>query len=133
VRVWPLRDVRGLGREPAVYWQEPELVVEPAAHDGPILVTAKYLVLPENQEAFQAAMDKVRLARLRTGATRWGLFRSGEEKDTFVEVYLVPTWDVHLRQHHGRLTENDRVNEERAQSLVEGDAQVTHLLPTESD
>jgi MFS family permease len=133
VRVWPLRDVRGLGREPAVYWQEPELVVEPAPHDGPILVTAKYLVLPENQEPFQEAMDRVRLARLRTGATRWGLFRSGEENDTFVEVYLVPTWDVHLRQHHGRLTENDRVNEERAHSYVEGDAEVTHLLPTDAE
>ncbi|GIJ71929.1 MFS transporter [Virgisporangium ochraceum] len=133
VRLWPLRDVRGLGREPAVYWQEPELVVEPAAHDGPILVTVKYLVLPKFQEAFQIAMDNVRLARLRTGATRWGLFRSGEEKDTFVEVYLIPTWDVHLRQHHGRLTENDRLNEERAHSLIEGDPQVTHLLPTDAD
>jgi hypothetical protein len=45
----------------------------------------------------------------------------------------VPTWDVHLRQHHGRLTETDRVAEERAHSLVEGDAQVTHLLPTDPD
>ena len=41
-------------------------------------VIAKYLVLPENQEPFQEAMDNVRLARRRTGATRWGLFRSGE-------------------------------------------------------
>lgn len=133
VRLWPLRDVRGVSREPAVYWDEPVLVAEPLPTDGPILVHVRYLVLPENQEEFQEAMQSVGRSRLRTGATRWGLFRSGEEADTFVEVYLVPTWDVHLRQHHGRLTANDQVNEEYAHSLIEGESQVTHLLPTETD
>jgi predicted MFS family arabinose efflux permease len=133
VRIWPLRDVRGLSREPAVYWEEPDLVVEPGERDGPILVTAKYLVLPEKHEDFTTAMQAVRRSRLRTGATRWGLFRAGEEPDTFVEIYLVPTWDVHLRQHHGRLTESDRAVEEHAHSLIEGAPEVTHLLPTDAD
>jgi MFS family permease len=133
VRAWPLRDVRGLSREPAVYWQEPDLVVEPGHHDGPILVTGKFLVLPDKQEDFVAAMQAVGRSRLRTGATRWGLFRAGEEPDTFVEVYLVPSWDVHLRQHHGRLTETDQAWEERAHALTEGAPQVTHLLPTDPD
>jgi len=133
VRVWPLRNVRGLSREPAVYWQEPTLAVEPDGQDGPILVSVKYLVLPDKQDDFVAAMQAVRRSRMRTGATRWGLYRSGEEGDTFVEVYLVPTWDVHLRQHHGRLTETDRAAEEHAHSLVEGDPEVTHLLPTDPD
>jgi hypothetical protein len=93
----------------------------------------KYLVLPDKQDDFVAAMQAVRRSRMRTGATRWGLYRSGEEGDTFVEVYLVPTWDVHLRQHHGRLTETDRAAEEHAHSLVEGDPEVTHLLPTDPD
>jgi MFS family permease len=133
VRVWPLRDVRGVSREPAVYWQEPELVVEPERRDGPILVSVRYLVSPDNQDEFVAAMQAVRRSRMRTGATRWGLFRSGEEADTFVEVYLVPTWDVHLRQHFGRLTEADRVAEQHAHRLIEADPQVTHLLPTDPD
>jgi len=133
VRGWPLRDVRGISREPAVYWQEPDLVVEPESQDGPILVSAKYLVLPDKQDEFVTAMQAVRRSRMRTGATRWGLYRSGEEPDTFVEVYLVPTWDVHLRQHYGRLTEADRTSEEHAHSLTEGDPQVTHLLPTDPD
>jgi hypothetical protein len=62
------------------------------------------------------------------------LYRSGEgEPDTFVEVYLVPAWDVHLRQHFGRLTGADQVAEEAAHALIEGDPQVTHLLPTDPD
>jgi quinol monooxygenase YgiN len=133
VRAWPLRDVRGLSREPAVYWQEPHLVVEPDPQTGPILVTARYLVQPDKRDEFVDAMQAVRRSRMRTGATRWGLYRSGEEADTYVEVYLVPTWDVHLRQHFGRLTEADRTAEEYAHSLIEGDPQVTHLLPTDPD
>jgi MFS family permease len=133
VRWWPLHDVRGVSREPAVYWQEPDLVVEPHAQDGPILVTGKYLVLADKQDEFVDAMQAVRRSRLRTGATRWGLFRSGEEPDTFVEVYLVPTWDVHLRQHYGRMTGADQVSDEYARSLTEGDPQVMHLLPTDPD
>jgi MFS family permease len=131
VRVWPLRDVRGLSREPAVYWEEPELVLQPGPHDGPVLVSAKFLVLPDKQDEFVTAMQAVGRSRLRTGATRWGLFRSGEEADTFLEIYLVPSWDVHLRQHHGRLTETDQASEEYARSLVEGGPEVTHLLPTD--
>jgi MFS family permease len=133
VRVWPLRNVRGLSREPAVYWQEPTLVVEPDGQDGPILVSVKYLVQAENHDDFVAAMQAVRRSRMRTGATRWGLYRSGEDADTFIEVYLVPTWDVHLRQHHGRLTETDQAAEVHAHSLIDGDPEVTHLLPTDPD
>jgi hypothetical protein len=55
---------------PAVYWQEPELLVEPDGQDGPIVVSVRHLVLPENQDAFVAAMQAVGRSRLRTGATR---------------------------------------------------------------
>jgi MFS family permease len=130
---WPLRDTQGLNRDPAVYWPEPQLVVEPEPHTGPILITASYQVRPENAEDFIAAMEAVRRSRMRTGATRWGLFRDGEVKDTFVEVYLVPSWDEHMRQHEGRLTGSDQVAEERAHALTEGPPRVSHLLPASTD
>jgi MFS family permease len=133
IRAWPLRDTRGLNREPAVYWPEPQLVVEPAPRAGPILITANYRVKPENVDEFLTAMEAVRRSRMRTGATRWGLFRSGEVPDTYVEVYLVPSWDEHLRQHEGRLTGSDQVAEERARALVEGPPEVSHLLPASTE
>jgi MFS family permease len=133
VRIWPLRSTQGLSREPAVYWQEPRLTVEPDEREGPILITARYTVQPDNAAKFLHAMQAVRRSRLRTGATRWGLFRAGEQPDTYVEVYLVPTWDVHLRQHHGRLTGSDQAVEEHAHALVDGAPEITHLFPAAPD
>ncbi|GAA4588517.1 MFS family permease [Actinoplanes octamycinicus] len=128
VRWWALRDTSGLNREPAVYWPEPHLEIDPGDHDGPVLVLARYPVSPAREAAFVEAMADVRRSRLRTGAARWGLFRDGEDAGRFVEVYLVPSWDEHLRQHTGRLTGTDQVIEERARALADGPPEVSHLL-----
>jgi MFS family permease len=131
VRWLPLREQTG-DRSPAAYWPEPHLMLEPHLDEGPVLVTATWRVKPENRAAFVAAMQAVRRSRQRTGATRWGLFRNGEHAGDFVEVYLVPTWEEHLRQHEGRLTTSDEREEEHAVALAEGPATVTHLLPAHS-
>jgi MFS family permease len=128
LRWWPMRDTTGLNREPAVYWPEPHLELQADGHDGPVLVTASYPVSPQHEEAFVEAMEGVRRTRLRTGAVQWGLFRDGQDPGRYVEAYLVPSWDEHLRQHAGRLTGADRVVEERAQALADGPPQVQHLL-----
>jgi hypothetical protein len=57
------------------------------------------------------------------------LFRDGEAPDRFVEAYVVPTWDEHLRQHSGRLTGFDQQREEAARALAAGPPQVSHLFP----
>jgi MFS family permease len=126
---WPLIDAGRLNREPAVYWPEPHLITDPDPREGPVLVQVAYTVRVERADEFVAAMEYVRRSRQRTGATRWGLFRDVAAADRFVEVYLVPSWDEHLRQHGGRLTGSDREREEVARELVEGDPVVEHLLP----
>ncbi|MFI2711636.1 MFS transporter [Micromonospora sp. NPDC018662] len=133
VLLWPLRETRGVDRDPAVYWPEPHLTLEPPARGGPVLVTVSYTVRPERQAEFVEAMRAVGRSRRRTGAMRWGLFRAGERAHGYVEVYQVPTWEEHLRQHGGRLTGADRVVEERARALAEDDVRVSHLLPAEPD
>jgi len=127
----PLHD-QGGDRTPAVYWAEPHLMLEPHLDEGPVLVTATYRVRPERREAFVAAMRAVRRSRQRTGATRWGLFRDGEQAELFVEVYQVPTWAEHLRQHEGRLTGSDERDDEKAIALAEAPPVITHLLPADS-
>ncbi|MGQ5263822.1 MFS transporter [Micromonospora sp. ZYX-F-536] len=82
---------------------------------------------------FVAAMRAVGRSRRRTGAMRWGLFRAGEREDGYVEVYQVPSWEEHLRQHGGRLTGADQAVGERARELVEGVPVVRHLLPADPD
>ncbi|MEU5675168.1 MFS transporter, partial [Micromonospora sp. NPDC047753] len=125
----PLPDLRSVNREPAAYWPQPHLAREPDPRVGPVLVTVQYTVRPERTQPFLAAMDLVRGARQRTGAMRWGLFRPAETVDRFVEVYLVPSWDEHLRQHGGRLTGEDRAAEQRARELTDGEPEVRHLVP----
>jgi MFS family permease len=132
VRWWPLIDVAGVDRSPAAYWPEPHLTLEPDLDAGPVLISATYRVRAENRAAFVTAMQAVRRSRQRTGASRWGLFRDGADPAVFVEVYLVPSWEEHLRQHAGRLTGNDQVNEQAASALAEGPAAVSHLLPADS-
>ena len=52
VTVWPLPDVAHWNSDSAVYWAEPELTYEPDPQEGPVLVTVRYVVPPESQEAF---------------------------------------------------------------------------------
>jgi len=128
---WPVHEQDGADRSPAIYWAEPHLMLEPHLDEGPVLVTSVYLVDEANVAAFREAMAALRGSRQRTGATRWGLFRDGAEPARFVEVYQVPTWAEHLRQHEGRLTVRDEEIERRATSLARGPAEVTHLLPAD--
>jgi MFS family permease len=128
IRWLPLIDTARLDRDPAIYWPEPHLELDPSS-DDPVRVELTYLVRPEQQDEFVRAMRWVRRSRLRTGATQWELYRAGEDPDTFVETYTVPSWDEHLRQHGGRLTGADQAREEYAMSLAAEPRQVVHLFP----
>jgi MFS family permease len=133
VAVWPLHDVGGMDRNLAVYWPEPSLHFEPELEGGPVLVTRTFAVAPEQEQDFVAAMAAVRRSRLRTGATRCGLYRGGEDPQRFVEVSLYPTWAEHLRQHSGRLTGADEAAEQAATRLVTDGPHVMHLFPAGMD
>ena len=66
-------------------------------------------------------MVRVRELRLRTGATQWGLFRNGERPGEFEEIFVVASWDEHLRQHRERMTATDLAYEEQAKSALRDD------------
>jgi hypothetical protein len=76
-------------------------------------------------------MSRVRLSRLRTGATQWGLLRDGERPNRFVELFLVPSWEEHLHQHGDRLTGTDRQYEEEVDSLSDPPPQTSHFIAAE--
>jgi MFS family permease len=129
VRLLPLLPTAHLNREPAAFWPDPQLSVEPDPEDGPVVVEVTYLVRPENEAAFLAMRPQLRRSRLRTGAVQWGLFRTGERSGELVEIYVVPTWDEHMRQHSGRMTGADEETEDRVRSLADRTPTVTHRLP----
>jgi MFS family permease len=127
-RRWPLIDTRGQDRGAAVYWPEPTLAVEVGPELGPVVVSNAYTIAAEDERRFVQAMEHVRLSRLRTGATRWGLFRDGEAPRRFVELFVVPSWEEHLRQHGTRLTGTDRQYEQQADAFSDPGPHVTHLI-----
>jgi MFS family permease len=109
--VWRVPETPHLDPQPVIYWPAARLAFDPEADAGPILVTVEFLVSPERQAAFLEAMDQLRRSRRRTGASRWELYRDGDRPDRFVEVFSVPSWEEHLRQHEGRLTAADKAIE----------------------
>lgn len=127
---WPLRPPGAIDVRPAEHFPEPEMTIDPDLAHGPLLVTVEYRVPQERAQQFREAMHPVGRARRRSGGERWGLFQDGADPERFVEVYVVATWEEHLRQHQERVTHTDRLFEERARALVaEGtEPRVQHLL-----
>jgi MFS family permease len=129
VRWWPIIETAGMDRSTSAYWPEPQLAFEPPVQGRPVLVQVVYTIASEKERPFIQAMKQVRLSRRRTGATDWSLHRDGERPHTFVELYTVPSWDEHLRQHRQRQTGVDRRLEEEADAFSDPPPRVSHLLP----
>jgi MFS family permease len=129
-RRWPLRPPGAIDVRPAQRWPEPDMVIDPDPRHGPVLVQVEYRVPLERADAFREAMQPVGRARRRSGGERWGLFQDGADPERFVEAYVVATWEEHLRQHQERMTQTDRLFEERALELVADgtEPRVEHLL-----
>jgi MFS family permease len=127
--VWRVPETGHLDPQPVIYWPAARLAFDPEADAGPILVTVEFTVAPERESAFLEAMDHLRRSRRRTGASRWELYRDGDRPDRFVEIFSVPSWEEHERQHEGRLTSADRAVEEAALAFSDPPARVEHLLP----
>jgi predicted MFS family arabinose efflux permease len=126
---WRLATGEQLDLRPSRHWPEPELAIEPAATDGPVLVTIAYQVDAENYPAFCQAMAAVEMIRRRDGATRWELFRDAADPEHFLETFVVASWAEHMRQHE-RVTVADRDIEERAEVFQKPGTRptVTHFI-----
>lgn len=130
IRVWPLVDTSRMDRSTVVR-PDPNVAFQTGTGTGPVVVRTTYSIPAGRETDFIRAMARVRLSRLRTGATDWGLFRNGEQPCTFEEIFVVASWDEHLRQHRERLTATDRAIEEEAKTMSETPPQTRHLLPAD--
>jgi len=128
MRFWPFLDTAGMERRTMAYWPEPQLAFDAKLDSGPVVVKNTYTIAPDKEQAFLEAMARLRQSRLRTGATQWGLFRDGEVAQRFVELYVVPSWDEHLRQNRYRITGTDHEYEEQADVLSDPPPEVSHLI-----
>jgi len=70
----------------------PEMVVEPAPENRPVLVQIAYQIRPAEQDNFVQALEAVRLIRLRDGAFRWDVFCDPGEPGRYVETFEIASW-----------------------------------------
>ncbi len=130
VRWFPLVHARPLDTSLAPATPEPETAVELHPTHGPVLVTLEYHVSPEDVEEFRTDMEAVGRVRRRGGAYRWNLFYDVTDPDTFLEVFVVGSWEEHLRQHLERTSVSDQAALDRSRRhLVDGAVpKVTHYI-----
>jgi len=85
---------------PAMHWPEPVLSDEHSACGrGPVMVTVEYVIEPAQRDSFLAALHAFAPERLRDGAMQWDVFEDAAQPGRFVEVFMLPSWDDHRRQH----------------------------------
>jgi quinol monooxygenase YgiN len=105
----------------------------PSVPGGPVLVLITWAVEPHNVEEFLEAMRSVRGCRFRSGAVRWNLFIDPDQPGQLTELFEVPDWEEHLRQH-GRLDRQAVVAIRRARELERnGMPSVRHLVGLEAN
>ncbi len=131
IRLWPFIVTSGMDRNLVTVWPEPQLAFDPELDSGPVVVENIYTIAPHKVQPFLEAMEHVRLSRLRTGASRWMLYRDGEKAHTYIEMFVVPSWEEHLRQHRDRLTGADRDYDARARALSDPPTKTQHLIAVE--
>jgi MFS family permease len=84
-------DSQDLDRSPLAYWDTPRLQIDPDSGSRLIVVSIQYQVAEDQRRAFLEAMRSMRRSRLRSGSTRWDLYRVGENPDLYVEQFEVPS------------------------------------------
>ena len=109
----------GLDMTP-VQFPEPQIADAPDFDDGPVMVTAEWLIDPADRVAFAAAMAALRRARRRDGAIRHGVWHDLNDPRRVVESYVVQSWAEHLRQRE-RATESDRAAWQHARAFHRGE------------
>lgn len=80
----------------------PEWELEP--HDvelsgGPVMIVNTWVIDETDLADFLEAMNRLRLVRLRTGAYRWRLYRNAGDAHRMTEMFILTSWQDHLRQH----------------------------------
>jgi MFS family permease len=124
---WPFYKIENMDRS-QVRWPEPQLLISADRDGGPVLVRIAYTIAADKEPQFLRAMAYLRRSRLRTGATDWGLFRDGQNPRLFIELFSVPSWEEHLRQHRERQTGTDLEYHDAAAVLSDPPPETDHYL-----
>ena len=131
-RRWKLHSGPAADLTPSMHWPEPVLAGPVAGDAGPVLVTVEYTVAEADRSAFLAAMAPLARERRRDGAYDWQIFRDVARPEKMLETFLLDSWLEHLRQHR-RVTNADRILQERLNRLTREAPRVTHYVAAQAE
>lgn len=93
-----------------------EFVAESVPSDAPVAVQIVYKVSAENRTEFLRQLYVVGNARRRNGASFWRVYRDTEDQQSYVERFLIDSWNQYLRQR-SRATIADQEAERRLHTM----------------
>ena len=128
---WKLPTALSVDLTPSMSWPAPIVTGHVGNDQGPVMVTVEYRISPKDREAFLTALERLGHERRRDGAYAWGIFEDISDRSRFLETFFVESWLEHLRQHE-RVTNADRMLEDRILHLVQGTPKITHLIAAEA-
>ena len=76
----------------------PDVAVEVAPDDGPVMVTVEYFIDTARAGEFALVMQLTRRARLRQGCLSWALLRDTSIPGRYVEYFVDENWVEHQRR-----------------------------------
>ena len=89
------------------------------AEQGPVRITIQYCVPVESYAEFTRIVHKLRGARLRDGAVRWGIYRDAVDPTHLAETFIMESWMDYLRSRE-RMTASDEAIRQKVWALHEG-------------
>jgi MFS family permease len=102
---------------------------EPDPQAGPVAVELIYRVRVEAIEAFLNHAVQLKAPRRRDGASFWRLYRDLDDRQRYIERFIVQSWADYLRQRDRRTLADRQLDAELLDYLVEGSTvEVRHYL-----
>jgi len=99
---WRFDAIAGVDLRPAPMAAPEGRLVAGDDVSSPALVVVAYEVRPEAEDDFLRALRLVGRARRRTGAMSWSVYRDADRAHRFIETFVLPSWEEHIRQHQRR-------------------------------
>lgn len=99
---WRFDRIAELDLSPAPMSEPQAPLIGAADADSPALVVVAYEVREDCEEDFLRALRLVGRARRRTGATDWSVYRDADRDHRYIESFVLPSWNEHVRQHQRR-------------------------------
>jgi MFS family permease len=117
---WRFDRIADVDQRPAPMAAPEARLVEDEDAGSPALVVVAYEIREEAEDDFLRALRLVGRVRRRTGATDWSVYRDADKPYRFIETFVLPTWDEHLRQHQRRTVTDLELQQDVTQYLRPG-------------